>query len=296
MALLRRKDYLPDERLPLELQQSRVRSDTSPDHGHEFMEMVLVVDGAGTHVHGSCAYPISRGDLFVIASGQKHAYVAPRGLEVLLFLYDEAHFLERFPELSRLSGYGGFFHLEPGLRARHRRLGKVSLPAQMVSRFTGLAAEIRAEKESRREGYALRSALLFAGMLVEICRAFSEDRTPLSRELRRLGDVISTLEARFDESWSLGGLAALVNVSESTLTRYFKSSTGKTPIEYLTDVRLARARSMLLATDLTVAEVARRSGFADGNYLARTFRSRMHMTPSEFRRRGAGTANAGSGS
>jgi AraC-like DNA-binding protein len=285
MALLKREDYLPDEQLPLEIRSTGVRRDTPLDHGHEFTEMVLVVGGAGTHIHGTCAYPIAEGDLFVIASEQQHAYADPRELDVLLFLYDESHFLGRFPELARLSGYQGFFHLEPGLRARHRRLGKVSLPPAKLSRFVAGAELIREEKGSRREGYALRCSLIFAGMLLEICRSFSEDRTPLSRELRRLGDVMAVLEDRFDEPWSLPRLASLVHVSESTLIRYFKRATGKTPMSYLTDVRLARARSMLLSTDLTVSEIALRSGFAEGNYLARTFKSRLKVTPSEFRRR-----------
>ncbi len=286
MSLLKKSDYLPDERLPLEVRSASVRRSTPLDHGHEFMEMVLVVAGAGTHIHGTCSYPIAAGDIFVISSGQAHAYADPRGLEVLLFLFDEPHFLERFPDLARLSGYQGFFHLEPGLRARHRRLGKVSLTPATLSRFVAEAGAISKEKESRREGYALRCALVFAGMLLEICRAFAEDRTPISRELRRLGDVMAVLEDRFDEAWSLGAMASLVHVSESTLTRYFKRATGKTPVDYLTDVRLARAHSLLLSSDLTVSEVARQSGFGDGNYLARTFKSRLKLTPSEFRRRG----------
>ena len=286
MSLLRRKDFLPDGRLPLEIRSSTVRSNTPPDHRHEFTEMVLVVGGAGTHVYGTCAYPITRGDLFVIASEQNHAYADPRELEVLLFLFDESHFVERFPELPRLSGYQGFFHLEPSLRARHRRLGKIPLPGADLSRFVALAETILEEKRLLREGYALRCSLLFATMLVEICRSFSADERPTSRELRRLGDVMSVLEERFDEPWSLSALASGVHVSESTLIRYFRKATGKTPIEYLTDLRLNKARSLLLATDLTVSEIALRSGFAEGNYLARTFKSRVKMTPTEFRRRG----------
>jgi len=286
MPLLTREEYLPDPLLPLEIRPAGVRTDTPPDHGHEFTEMVLVTAGAGTHIHGSVPYPISRGDLFVIASEQTHAYADPRELEVLLFLFEESHFLERFPDLPRLSGYQGFFHLEPRMRARHRRLGKVHLSGRTLSGFTASAASIREEKAARPEGYALRCSLLFGALLVEICRAFVADETPRSRELRRLGDVMALLEERFDEPWSLGRLAAEVHVSPSTLTRYFKRATGKTPINYLTDLRLARARGLLLSTDLTVSQIAAQSGFAEGNYLARTFKARLNMTPTAFRRRG----------
>jgi AraC-like DNA-binding protein len=285
MSLLKRKDFLTDAQLPLEIRRAAVRRDTAPDHAHEFIEMVLVIGGVGTHVYGSCAYPIARGDLFVISSERTHSYAGPRELEVLLFLFDEAHFVERFPALPRLSGYQGFFHLEPSLRAKHRRLGKLRLDEPELSRCIALAETIVEEKRSRREGYALRSSSLFASMLVEVCRAFVADETHASRELRRLGDLMSVIEERLDEPWSLEGLASLVHVSRSTLIRYFRRATGKTPVQYLTDVRLSKARSLLSSTDLSVCEIARRSGFAEGNYLARTFKARTKLTPTEFRRR-----------
>ena len=138
---------------------------------------------------------------------------------------------------------------------------------------------------SRRAGYALRAAALFAGLLVQVCRAFTELRTPLTRELRRVGDAIVVLEEHFAEPWTVAQLARHAGVSESTLLRYFKRSTGRTPMAWLTDLRLSKARSLLRTTDRRIAEIALRSGFPDANHFARVFKAHHGLTPTAFRAR-----------
>ncbi len=283
MSILRRKDYLLDRKLPLEIRRAVVRRGTEEDHGHEFTEMVLVTAGSGDHVHASCAYPIRRGDLFVIDPGQPHAYMSPRALEVLLFLFDEQHFVRQFPDLPRLTGYQGFFHLAPEARAAHTHMGKISLSPQDMFAVRQRTELIEREKTEGREGYALRSTMVFGTILVDICRAFAAAEDPMSRELRRLGDAMAILEEHYDEPWTVSRLAQSVNVSESTLLRYFKRSTGKTPMSWLIDLRLSKACSLLRSTDRSVAEIAECSGFPDANYFSRRFKLRQGVTPTGFR-------------
>jgi len=102
--------------------------------------------------------------------------------------------------------------------------------------------------------------------------------------VRRLENVIMLLEERYAEPWTVESLALQVSVSESTLLRYFKRLTNTTPMSFLAGLRIAKARSLLLNTRLSVSEIGERVGFPDANYFTRTFKMHASVIPTQFRR------------
>lgn len=90
------------------------------------------------------------------------------------------------------------------------------------------------------------------------------------------------IDHRYAEELSLDELARSVAVSPFYLCRLFKEELGCSFTEYLTGVRLERARS-LLALNLPVKECSYRVGYQDPNYFSRIFRKFYNMTPSEYR-------------
>ena len=78
-------------------------------------------------------------------------------------------------------------------------------------------------------------------------------------------------------------LARQLNVSYSAFRRSFTHHTGLSPHQYLLELRLARARSLLAETTLTVKAVAAAAGFTDEHYFSRLFRQRTGGTPTHWR-------------
>jgi len=82
---------------------------------------------------------------------------------------------------------------------------------------------------------------------------------------------------------ALGDLSRRVSVSPSKLGHAFKERMGISPIEYLINVRLSKAVSLMESNgSMKLAAVARSCGFSDPRYFARAFRKRFHCTPSEY--------------
>lgn len=79
-------------------------------------------------------------------------------------------------------------------------------------------------------------------------------------------------------------------MSRSLLDRRFKQLLGHTPHEHLQRERLARVRALLAETNLSIAEIAERTGFEHSEYLSVAFRRKFRLTPSEYRTRHATTA------
>lgn len=91
------------------------------------------------------------------------------------------------------------------------------------------------------------------------------------------------LRARSVNRVSVAEAARAAAMSERNFLRRFKKEIGVTPTEFVQHVRLERACHMLVHTMLPADKVARRTGFGSGERLAKLFRQRMLMSPTEFR-------------
>ena len=78
-------------------------------------------------------------------------------------------------------------------------------------------------------------------------------------------------------------MANAVGLHRPALSRWLHASTGLSPSAYLTNLRMHHALSLLRTTDLPVVRIARRCGFADGDYFTRLFRRDQGVTPTSNR-------------
>lgn len=102
------------------------------------------------------------------------------------------------------------------------------------------------------------------------------------------------LERNYRSTVRLEDVAEAVHVSPFYLSHMFKEKTGFTVLEYVTKLRVEKSKELLAYSDLSVAEVAGRVGYAKPGYFARVFKKWEGVTPSEYRC-GASSCRAGSG-
>jgi two-component system response regulator YesN len=86
-----------------------------------------------------------------------------------------------------------------------------------------------------------------------------------------------------DADISLNDVAAQVNLSPSHFSAVFSQEIGQTFKEYLTEVRLKRAKELLRTTTLKAFEIADQTGYSDPHYFSQVFRKHTGATPLEFR-------------
>jgi LacI family transcriptional regulator len=82
---------------------------------------------------------------------------------------------------------------------------------------------------------------------------------------------------------SVADLVEQFGISRSTLDRWCREYLGHSAHEELHHVRLERVRQLLAESSLTLAEIARRTGFKDHEHLARLFRQTTGQTPGQYR-------------
>ena len=104
---------------------------------------------------------------------------------------------------------------------------------------------------------------------------------------RKLRKAIEFINDNLDQEQTvtLSAVAEAVQMSYFHLSRAFKQSMGISPNAYMTEQRIARAKKLLSDTNLPIADIALRAGFASQSHFTTTFRKLVWTTPKAFRDR-----------
>jgi transcriptional regulator GlxA family with amidase domain len=92
------------------------------------------------------------------------------------------------------------------------------------------------------------------------------------------------LEANVERPYDLTALAAVASSSERTLLRHFRAVLGVTPLAYLQDLRVQRAKVMLEISLNSLQTIAHACGYTNASTFSKLFRRAMGMSPGEYRR------------
>jgi two-component system response regulator YesN len=105
-----------------------------------------------------------------------------------------------------------------------------------------------------------------------------------AKKVSQLRPAIDFMDANYDRAVTLAEIAKASHLSISRLAHIFKEQMGITIIDYLTGVRIERAKQLLLATNQSCTEICFAVGYNNQSYFTRTFKEIVGMTPRQFRR------------
>lgn len=177
------------------------------------------------------------------------------------------------------------------LHAAARELGRdhdsVSLAPKFQlrdARLESIAWAIKAEIEADIPSDRTYAEALSMALAIRLLESSGQERiataatsaTLTSRQQRRLADFI---EEHIDQSLSLADLAVVAGMSVSHLKSLFRASFGMPVHQYVLTRRVERARLLLLAADMPLAQVALETGFAHQSHMAHWMRRILGLTP-----------------
>lgn len=122
------------------------------------------------------------------------------------------------------------------------------------------------------------------GKMTHVVSVFITTRTYLGKSMIALSQEY--IENHWQEPFDMDKVAGSVSLSRYHFARLFKKQTGVTPYSYYQDVRIRKLKEALRDTNLTISEVFAACGMEYNGSLARSFRDKVGMTPSEYRKSG----------
>lgn len=171
-----------------------------------------------------------------------------------------------------------------------------------IHRDPELIAHIRAlctELQEKQVAYELAIKSHVFGLFACLFRNYISSGSAFQHLIENIGQydrirpALEYMQANLSEHIPVDALAQACNVSLSHFCRLFRQITGKTAIQYLTDVRLQKAASLLKGSEKPVAEIAADVGIDDVSYLSRKFKQQFGLTPMQAKKKAAAEASSG---
>jgi AraC-like DNA-binding protein len=168
-------------------------------------------------------------------------------------------------------------------------------PPERFAEIVGAARRIVRELAEAETGYALLANAECARLLALYWRSAAQagggagDRPQRpgglahAAAIARLAPVFDAIGTRHTERLTLEDLAGIVHLHPNYFSELFKTVVGVSPLRYLAQYRLDRARELLLSTHLTMREIAAAVGFGDAFYFSRAFRRAEGVSPTAYR-------------
>lgn len=229
-------------------------------------DLWYAIEGRGQMMINGVSYPISKGSCFLIRPGDQ---------------------VKATQELDhRLTVIFIHFTIQPGLEVdlpeRHVRLEDATLPETCLQRIVEL--QLR-EEDRQEEEFDLLVHLVLLHMLRQQKSSSPSPVSPMHKQL--IHKVMDELRDQIGEkAITVASLAENVNVSPRYLSQLFMKYTGFSLREYITRVRMERARFLLSETSMNITEVSSALGFTDVYHFSKMFKSHNGAPPSRFRYKG----------
>lgn len=257
-------------------------------HAHDFIEIAYVASGRGLHNIGGKEYEVAKGDLFVINYDVPHEFrsvptLNESGLQVYNCVF-RPQFLDEslvnshcFSDILHIFLLSSFF--EEGAD------NDIHLLRQDNPEIRDIYEKMYREYSSKNYGYIemLRACLL--QLIVLIFRSYRNTETEEHkvREKRYFDDAIRFMKKHYNQEIKLEDLAAMSFLSRSYFCSSFKKCTGMTVLEYIQNLRISEACTMLRETDEKIVGIAQNVGYSNLKFFNRLFKAITGKTPSEYR-------------
>lgn len=232
--------------------------------------LLVAEGGRGTLSIDARLHAAEAGDRFWIAPGTEVGGSWEDGFRCSLLLFS----------CRRMERFGGQWlavdaELPPSGRLAHVGIGQDQWP--------GMAGEA-----PPRDRLELRHALhrWLADRMTR--REWVADRQPLSEadpeDVSGIGQVLDHIAEHYARELGVTEMAGLAGMSVNHFIRTFKSKTGRTPAQYLLNLRMKKARQLLFSND-KVKTVARSVGYRDEHYFSRAFKKSEGVAPAFYMKR-----------
>lgn len=259
----------------------------NPWHFHPELELNYVVASSGTRFIGDSIEKFEDGEIILLGQHLSHYWKNDNVYEESGTQPKPEAIIVRFAE--DFAG-NGFFSI-PETQTIQRLFEKAKVGLKLMEPLRSRIAEALHELVSK-EGFD--QLMSFLTILHEIgssdqLMTISPDYRPstlLAKNNEKLGKIYAYLLKHFTEQISLAEVAEVASMNEAAFCRYFKSKTGKTLTNYLTDLRMRYACDLLGKSDLSVTQVCFEVGFENVSHFIQAFKKHTNQTPLAFKKGG----------
>lgn len=238
-------------------------------HCHDFIEIEYLLSGKIEHELNGYRSTLSAGDCWCLGTRDLHMFTVIEPVKIHNICLDTSAVPKAVAELLSSTPFPLLGHISEEL-----------LPT-VASLFESLFAVSLEDMPYANERVAAY-LLLILTHIFESSEPLSEK--PSTAGYEHIAQAIEYISEHYYEALTLGEVASVVHLSPNYFSKLFCDVSGKTFLDYLTYIRISKARELLSGTSDSITQVALVTGFGSFSSFSRTFRKHVGTTPSEYRK------------
>ncbi len=247
---------------------------------HAGIEVGVLLAGSEEHQLDDWACRVAPGDVWLTATWEPHGWrvAAPNTEDVIVIFLPEFLGEEQIGAHSWLDLFALPAKQRPRVTTRDMR-----------RRVMELGLELRREVQGQRPGWESAVRLGLLSLLLALSREWRAPARSSSRSrarassLPRIMPALSLVQSRPARRVTLAEAAEACGLSRAQFCLIFQDAVGMSFGRFCRRSRLGYAAELLLSTDLPMAAIAQRSGFADSSHMHRSFCRHHGCTPGKYR-------------
>ena len=251
-------------------------------HAHPEIELVFIIKGFGKRTIGNKSESFEAGDMVLVGSNLSH-----------IWLSDAAFYKEN--SLLQSRAIVTYFNPKPFLKVfdsvkEFQGIREIIQQSSKGIRILGKTRDLIADKLielSGKTGYEKVVGLLGIMNLIAVSsdKYIIDDQTNNQDNLHpdKLIDVINFMKENLHKQITLARVAGIAGMTEQSFCRFFKKRTRKNYSQYLNDLRISRAKELLIQTDHPVSDIARLCGYNSNSHFCRIFKEHAGESPFKYK-------------
>ncbi len=161
---------------------------------------------------------------------------------------------------------------------------KQVIPVGCSAEYVQLFNKIILELQLKRDNYAECSMLLFKQLLIAMGRAtINNEHSSIVTDKLSIESATNYFHEHFHDQILIDKYLEEKNINANAFFKKFKAYTGVSPLQYLLDIRLSNAKSLLESTEYTISEISSIVGYDNPLYFSRLFHRHVGISPREYR-------------
>lgn len=246
-------------------------------HAHDFIEFSIIISGQINYNIEGSHYLLQKHDVMIFNPGVNHQALIDRNT-----ICTELHI--------------GIGNLNIDCMAPNymRALGKAPILSikKYKDEFIDCCNEIAKEQRLRQLGHSFVLKSLVMKLIIILYREIDDCSLPPSSQANELissdkkvivQSLIDYMSFYYMEDISLDYLSRVMYISPAYISKIFKEETGTSPINYLIQIRLQKAKELLESTKTPIKQISKAVGYSDAYYFSKLFKKHYGTSPSNHR-------------
>jgi len=163
----------------------------------------------------------------------------------------------------------------------------------IVEIFINVAMKLKMNIESEEIIAIFNAVFIFSDSIKELFKNFKKESLNFLEEWKKLKKMEQTkpirlakeyIQYNYNQPLTLENVGGHAGLTPTYFSNLFKAETGQNFSEYLIEIRIDNAKTMLIDTDISITEIAECSGYSDVKYFSKLFKKLTSSTPAEYRK------------